>query len=240
MTVTGTAEETWTGWPVLEALRAVDRPSGRVVVISAHPDDEVLGAGGLVTSLAGTATTVAFVTVTDGEASHRGSGAMAADELAQRRSVELLDALTALGHPDPDVTRLRLPDSDVAAHVPELTDSIARAVCGADLVVCPAVTDGHIDHATVGLVTRAVCAGLVPVWEFPIWLWHWTAPGDAGIPWERARRYPLSTAQGRAKQAALGCFVTQVRPLPGDPGGTTILPPDMLAHFTRRFEVFFT
>lgn len=240
MTTSTTDEAEWAGWPLLRTLPVVPRPTGRVVVVSAHPDDEVLGAGGLIAALAGTAPSPIFVTVTDGEASHPGSPGVRPGDLAEQRAAELVSGLRMLGHQRPTITRLGLPDSGLAPHVDELAQGIGRAVTGADLVLCPAVADGHIDHATVGRVTLQVCRGRAPVWQFPIWVWHWTLPGADGVPWDRARRFEISSAERARKRAALACFTTQTRPLPADGSGTTILPPEVLAHFDRPYEMFFT
>lgn len=245
MTHPATAEETWASWPRLRELAPLPLPRGHIVVVSAHPDDEVLGAGGLLAGLGADAdsadtTDVRFVMVTDGEASHPGQPGVVPGLLVRQRVAELTKSLHVLGHQAPWVSRLRLPDSEVADHVDELAYRLERAIAGADLVLCPAADDGHPDHATVGRVTRGLCAGQVPVWEFPIWMWHWTAPGDGALPWERAHRFELSAEAVARKSRALACLTSQIQPLPLHPPGDTILPPEMLAHFTRPFEVFLT
>jgi GlcNAc-PI de-N-acetylase len=44
------------------------------VIVAAHPDDEVLGAGGLISVLAASRARLRLVAVTDGEHSHLGHG----------------------------------------------------------------------------------------------------------------------------------------------------------------------
>lgn len=239
MTADGVDEALWLVWPRLHLLPDVPPPTGRVVIVAAHPDDEVLGAGGLIARLASTPTRLAFVTVTDGEASHPGVAAPTAEELAVQRAEELRAALDTLGHREPDITRLRLPDSGVAAYEEELAVALEQQTRNADLVLCPFVGDGHSDHSAVGRVTLRVCAGRAEVWQIPIWMWHWTRPDAAGIRWQRAARFELSESELARKREAVACFVSQVQPLPGTGPETTMLPPDVLAHFDRPFEVFF-
>lgn len=234
-----TDERLWRSWPTLAALPRLPAPGGRVVVISAHPDDEVLGAGGVIAGLAGTSAELSFVTVTDGEASHPGAP-VDPTTLAEQRAVELVDALRALGHPDASITRLKLPDSGVSPYVKELAPALRTLTEHADLVLCPAATDGHPDHAAVGRVALEVCRDRVPVWQYPIWMWHWTTPGTSSVDWNRAGRRDLPAVIVDRKRAALQCFATQLHPLPGDESGTVIVPPAALAHFERSFEVFFT
>lgn len=234
----GTAEASWADWPVLRTLPPVTRPRGRVAVVSAHPDDEVLGAGGLIASLAGTPAVVSFLAVTDGEASHPPTPVLTPEALAARRVDELTRALSTLGLVPPDLSRLGLPDSHVDEQVDVLAERIEEHIRGADLVLCPA-QDGHSDHDAVNRATKSAAEGQARVWEFPIWVWSWTRPGDLALPWERARRYDLSESEQRRKRRALACFVTQVRPFPDIDGGT-MLPPDVLEHFERPFEVFLT
>ncbi len=241
MSSVGTLEIEWAEWPFLETLPKLSRPRGRVVVVSAHPDDEVLGAGGLLALLARNEQAAPhFVTVTDGEASHGAQQYPRGQELAARRAHELIEGLRVLGYRDPEITRLGLPDSDVAAHVDELASRLMTMVSSADLVLCPARTDGHVDHAAVGKVTTEICAGKVPVWEFPIWLWHWTKPGDPEMSWEGAGRIAIAPEAMQRKRRALECFGSQIAVLPGDDSQVVILPPEVLEHFHRPYEVFFT
>ena len=96
------------------------------VILAAHPDDEVLGAGGVVCLLAAAGSRLRLIAVTDGEASHPGHGDPAA--LARRRAQERAAALRELGAADAEVVRLGLPDSGAGRPGSE----IAAAVRGPD------------------------------------------------------------------------------------------------------------
>ena len=52
---------------------------------------------------------------------------------------------------------------------------------------------------------------------------------------ERALRVPLSAEAARRKRTAIGCFTSQLRPR--GPQRPPVLPPGMIAHFTRDQEV---
>lgn len=226
----------WRDWFDHHCLPAVPPVAGRVVVLSAHPDDEVLGAGGW---LAGHAPRdVLFCTATDGEASHPGSPTLSPTELAQVRAGELERALAALGHVDAEIVRLGLPDSGLASVRDDLTERVARLVADADLVLAPFHADGHTDHDTLGLVARQLCAGVRRLWEYPVWAWEWNAPEEAPIPWAAAGLHVLGAEQRQRKQAALACFTSQVAPLSADPADRVVLTPPMLTHALRPYEVF--
>ena len=70
----GTPEADWRAWPgARPASRAPPMTAGRsAVVIAAHPDDEVLGVGGLLSLLAAGAPELRVVAVTDAERRIRG------------------------------------------------------------------------------------------------------------------------------------------------------------------------
>ena len=69
----GTDEADWRAWAGLHRLPVADLTGwARVLVLAAHPDDEVLGVGGTMAQLAAAGARLRLVSVTDGEASHPG------------------------------------------------------------------------------------------------------------------------------------------------------------------------
>jgi LmbE family N-acetylglucosaminyl deacetylase len=255
----GTPESAWRAWPGLAGLPVADplaalartplsdgpAPTGppgrgtarRVLVVAAHPDDEVLGFGGTLAVLAAARVRLRLVSVTDGEASHPRSGTAVARDLAAVRTRELRQALGRLGADVRSVT-LGMPDGRVARHDRALTGELTALLDGCDLCVAPFRRDLHPDHDAVG--RAALAAGTargVPVWEYPVWAWHWAAPGDPRLPWHRAARIPLPPTAVARKNEALECFRSQIHPLGDGPGDEAILPPADLDHFRRDFEV---
>ncbi|MFF8556511.1 PIG-L deacetylase family protein [Streptomyces sp. NPDC015501] len=230
--------QAWQGWAGLPeaALDAVTR----VVVVAAHPDDEVLGFGGALAMLAASGTEVTVVAVTDGEGSHPDSDLVTASELVRLRTAETRAALAELGAADSTVVRLRIPDTRVDRFEDEVAARIAPLLDGADLLVAPWTGDVHGDHEAAGrAAVRAAASTRTPCWLYPVWMWHWAAPGDPRVPWRRAALIPLSSTALERKRAAVGRFVSQIAPLGPGPGDAAILPPHELAHHLRDREVVF-
>lgn len=229
----GTSEAAWRGWPDLERLPAADISGwASVVVLAAHPDDEVLGVGGTMSLLAASGARIRLVAVTDGEASHPRLTATGA--LAERRVAESAAALAALGAGAAEVIRLRLPDTGLAGRQDELAASVRSLTSGFDVCLAPWEGDAHADHDAVGRSARR--ASVAPVIFYPVWAWHWAAPGDPRLPWASAIRIPLPVAVAAAKDAAIRCFTSQLEAR-SELG--PVLTAGMLEHFSRRFETLF-
>ncbi|WP_051757062.1 PIG-L deacetylase family protein [Kitasatospora purpeofusca] len=243
----GTPEQAWESWSGLKGLPTVDalavlpaRPDRRprVLVVAAHPDDEVLGFGGTLAVLAASGVRVRLVSVTAGEASHPHSRASVARNLAAVRNRELHEALARLGAADVQRVALAVPDGEVARHEREVSGRLTELLRDCDLCVAPYSHDRHPDHEAAGRAALAAGASRgVAVWEYPVWAWHWAVPGDGRLPWHRAVRLPLPFAAQDRKRAALACFRSQIEPLGDRPEDAAILPPAELAHFRRDFEV---
>ncbi|MBB1042901.1 PIG-L family deacetylase, partial [Dietzia sp. Cai40] len=75
--------------------------------------------------------------------------------------------------------------------------------------------------------------------EYPVWAWHWAAPGDPRVPWARRRRVVLTDHELAAKRAAVSEFVTQVAPLSDRSGDEAILPDWVLDRLVTREETVF-
>lgn len=212
------------------------------ILLAAHPDDETLGAGGLLAHLKAAGAAAEVLLCTAGEASHPGSPTTTPERLAAVRLEEFGRAMSVLG-PAGGWQFLELPDgrlaehrADVARHVQE---AIGRHSGPAErlVIVAPYRSDGHPDHDTLGSVAAELAqAGGHGLLEYPIWYWHWATPEHP--EWRRWVRLPLGTAQQRAKQDALRTHTSQLEPLSGRPGDEALLADHFLVHFERPFEVF--
>ncbi|WP_295999475.1 PIG-L family deacetylase [Rugamonas sp.] len=240
----GTPDADWQAWGGLAALPLLDvaalvPPGARAVIVAPHPDDEMLGCGGLLQALAAQRSRTLLVAVTDGAASHPGSPLWPPHRLACARPLETGHALDVLGLAGTQVIRARLPDGDVAAHAPQLQTMLQQLLRPGDVVFATWRLDGHPDHEASGhaaaLAARACRATLV---ELPIWSWHWAAPGDVRIPWRRARRLVLSSERLRRKRDAIHCYHSQLRADPST-GRPSVLPPTVLERLLHPYEIYF-
>lgn len=241
----GTDEAEWRSCPQMMDARAVDLDAWvarypRIWIVSPHPDDEVLALGATMARLSRRGADLRVVSVTAGAASHPGSARWPEAALLRVRPAELRRALDVLDIAA-KVFELSLPDGDVTRHRDVIKGFLAQQVAVDDLIVAPWRWDGHPDHeATSEAAARAaerIGADLV---EYPVWMWHWATVEDDRIPWTRGRCVRLNDDERDAKREAIRQFVSQVTPdVAFDPPRAAILPPNVVARFTRPFEVFF-
>ncbi len=221
-------------WLASDALRAAPelelRPTA-LLVVAAHPDDEVLGAFGSMLRARDAGIPIDVVVATDGEGSHPGSPTHPPARLAAIRREEDAAALAGTGA---RLHRLGLPDGGLVARRRALVDGIAPHVAAlpeAALVVAPWACDGHPDHEAVGDVAAALARerGLPCAWA-PIWAWLWGGPGL--LEGSVVRRVPLHAAARAEKAAAIAAHASQVAPLSPHPADRAVLTPTMLERFS--------
>ncbi|MCA9772101.1 MAG: PIG-L family deacetylase [Myxococcales bacterium] len=141
-------------------------PSSRVLVLAAHPDDETLGAGGLIQRAlaAGAAARVVFATSGDNNPWPQRAlerrwriGPAERARWGARRRAEALEALACLGVSSEDVVFLDYPDrglTDLLLKRPDAwLDELARVILDWEptLVVAPSVNDRHPDHSALAV-----------------------------------------------------------------------------------------
>lgn len=219
----------------------------RVLVVAPHPDDESLGCGGLIATLAWKGTAFRFVFVTDGGASHRHSQSWPRPRLAARREAEATEALRRLGVGAE--TRLFLGLADAAmpsAHSSDWQSAMDRVVAlvrtfEPDLALLPWRRDPHSDHRASWTLARSAihCAGCHPlVLEYAIWLEELGASDDYPRNHEaEAIRFDISHALS-LKRAAIAAHATQTTALIDDDPDGFFLAPATIARLTQPVETF--
>ncbi|HEU5250183.1 MAG TPA: PIG-L family deacetylase [Thermoanaerobaculia bacterium] len=142
----------------LVPYEVTDLTAGRVLVLAAHPDDEVLGAGGLIALCAGLGSAVRIWIATDGTA-QQGAEAEDTPAYAERRREESRRAARALGVDAPVFAGLS--DRSLASRADELSRLVAAEISAfePDLVLCPSPVEIHPDHrALAETLFRTVAA----------------------------------------------------------------------------------
>lgn len=238
----GTPESVWdaVGFVARAAPLELDRYR-RLIVVSAHPDDETLGAAGLIARLHGRGIPIELIVASDGERSHPHRRTTGAAALGHRRRKELVAATAHLA-PRSTIRWLGRPDGKLAAHCGDLVDAIGRVLgttASNTLVAAPWRADGHPDHEAVAQAAEQAAEGSgAAVIEFPIWAWLWAASDDPRLHPEGARVLHLAEPERHRKLRAIAEHRSQIAPLGDDPGDQPVLTPGFLEHFRRRYETF--
>lgn len=215
----------------LDALRPAPRwrPDIRkAIVVSPHPDDEVLGAGGIIADLRRKNLPVTVIAITDGEAAYPGTSG-----LGPIRRAEQQNALGKIGVSNADIKRLGMPDGDVALHEEQLVGQLQEMLTPGTLLVAPWEFDPHPDHEACGrAAARATqrCGNRLASYLF--WTWHRLAP-DA-LMRTKPRCFDLDEELSQRKASALASYRSQLEWKEGEP----ILPDLLLAPARRTFETF--
>ncbi len=238
----GTSEEAWlasTRWAGVPALR-ISEPN-RLVVLSSHPDDESLGAAGLITRFAGLGIPVTVVVATNGDASHPHSPTLSPQQLSALRRQELMSAISLLA-PRADVHFADLPDGKLSEHEQDLSDVLdSFALTEGDLIVAPWRGDGHPDHEVAGRVAARIATETrAQLLEYPVWMWHWASPTSNEVPWSSFVSLQLDSEELSRKAAAIAAHVTQNSALSAAPGDEILLTEGFRDYFHRPFEIYVT
>ena len=238
----GTPEATWQNSGRLWSLPEVDSailvpPGSRAVIVSPHPDDEILGTGGLLAQLSDLGRKVLIIAVTDGTASHPDSPEWPTARLAETRPQETRDALQRLHMRHVALVRLHLPDGGGETFESELEEALKALLEPGDIVFGTWRFDGHPDHESVGRAVTTVAGALdLPFVEVPVWTWHWATPEDSRVPWSRARRIVLDAPTLARKVHAVQAFRSQIE-ADDSTGRAPILPDHVIERLTRPYEV---
>jgi LmbE family N-acetylglucosaminyl deacetylase len=143
----------------------------KIMVFAPHQDDETLGAGGYIATAVKNGAKVQVVLVTDGNKRR----------ISSLRNLEFEKATKELGLKKEDLILLRYQDGTLKKqNFNELKKKFENQINTFDpnVIISPASTDSHPDHATTGRALEALAKNMnTPLYEYIIKL--------PKIPWER-------------------------------------------------------
>lgn len=217
------------------------RRKGRWLFLVPHPDDEVLGCGGLLHRLAANGDRPIVVFLTNGAASHKGSPTWPANRIAVARRMEAAASLRNLKIPSTDFFRLDWPDaSPFAASSPSFAASRDRllGICRKANIRAIATTwsgEPHCDHQAAFELAKAVSEPSLDLYEYIVW--GWTLPD---LPSKVAHRTLLRVdVRGTAprRRRALAWHRTQMTGMISDATEAFRLRSEMMALADRDVEI---
>ncbi len=153
------------------------------LVFAPHPDDEVLGCGGVLALKAQAGARVKVVVMTDGRASHR--TLIDEEDLVRMRRAEAEEAAVQLGLVATDYVFLGFEDHRLMQHRDAAIDRVFEIIdqFKPEEVYLPHRRDGITDHVETNRIVREAVNRIkrpVTLLEYPVWLWNcwpWTQSG---------------------------------------------------------------
>jgi len=186
-----------------------------VLVVAAHPDDEILGLGGTLARHAAEGDAVHILIVAEGATAREGGTAHDTGKLrdAAARAAQAIGAKTIdmLGLPDNQLDTLALLDviRPIESAVRKISPTLVYTHHGSDLNL-----DHRIVHQAVVTACRPVPTSTIKkIYGFEtLSSTEWAAPsmGPAFNP----THFVCITETLHAKKAALQCYKTEMRPFP--------------------------
>ena len=117
------------------------KATDRILVISPHPDDEIIAAGGLIQNAIQDKATLRIAEITDGNK----------HGLKDLRYQELKDAVALLGVNAQEISFLNFPDGLAKNYIPEIQNNLSQIISQfkPTILVYPYGLDEHPDHKAV-------------------------------------------------------------------------------------------
>ncbi|ARP81735.1 hypothetical protein CAL12_13540 [Bordetella genomosp. 8] len=237
----GTPESQWRAWLDRRALRQghaaeLVRPGGTLHIVAPHPDDEILGCGGIMREAYLAGVSLCIWAITNGEQSHPGSALWDPAGLARERVRESMQAL-ALIAPGTPRHPLGIPDGGVTDFEDDIAARLALSIRPRDTVIAPWQWDGHPDHEAASRAAfRAARARACRFLETPIWAWHWMTPDAGAFPTDDALAIRVGVDAMVLRRRAVMCFRSQLQ-ADASTGKPPVLTAAMLERLERPYEV---
>lgn len=208
----------------------------RTLILAPHPDDEVMGCGGLIQRLSQQGNPPHVIILSGGGKSHAGCCGIEEDLLTAERRSAARRILSNLGLPESHLHLLDFPDGGISLTHPEMEQ--LRALMSAinpETVFIPHQGEGWPDHLVCRDLVKAIPSlNSAPVYEYCVWFWYYNV---WNLDWKNATVLRMSPEEHVAKCQAVDDYTTALAPC-GKPWAG-VLPKLLVAAAKWDKELYF-
>lgn len=186
---------------------------GNVLIVSPHPDDEILGCGALIKKMNAEGKSVSIVFLTKGENT---TNKIDKEKLITERKKLALSALQYVGQPLEKVFFLDYEDGKVNSSNPEtlkLKELIEQINPKAIFVTHK--YEGWNDHVQANsIISKIAFEKKIKAFEYCVWFWY-TMPFNKifDIKWVNARHIQMNRKDRKFKISAINIYTKEREPL---------------------------
>ena len=216
-------------------LSDVSVATGTAFIIAPHPDDEVMGCGGLIQRLVKQGCNVHVVLMTGGEGSHQDCCDTSKSQIKDARRSLCTDIDRQLGVDNSHIHSLDYADGGIlAAHNETERLQALISKLKPNTIFVPHWGEGWPDHVNTRSIIRSIASHDATIYEYCVWLWYYNV---WRLDWNNARVLSMSEEEHKMKCLCVDGYVTPLAPC-GKPW-SGVLPRVLLDALRWRKELFF-
>lgn len=208
-----------------------------VLIVAPHPDDEVIGCGGLIARLVEKGCMPHIIVMTGGEGSHRVCCSAMAEDIKAARRMLTRKALAVLGMTEDHIHELNFPDGGIEECQKEEMGILKTLIdtLKPETVLVPHWGEGWPDHVNAAKIVKQMVAGKAEVWEYCVWMWYYNV--WRGLDWKNAAVLTMNPREHLRKIEAIEAYVRPLAPC-GKPWSGVLPEVFIKAHRGNR-ELYF-
>lgn len=209
----------------------------RTVIVAPHPDDEVIGCGGLIARMLAQGKKPHVIILTGGEGSLGSQSGIDREDIIKARRNLTHEALTELGLPMENLHEFNLADGHIGESTEEQLNEVRECIIGLnpDMLLVPHWGEGWPDHINVSKLFTKGLPNNCEVWEYCVWMWYYNV--WRGLDWKNASVLRLTKEEQSLKNRAIDEYVLPLSPI-GRPWSGD-LPPIFLKAARGPVELYF-
>lgn len=183
----------------------------KVLIIAPHPDDEVIGCGGLIARLVLECNMPHIAILTGGEGSHNHCCSVAPNDIKTSRRKLTDNALCILSVNREHIHELDFPDGNISTDnseikkLNEIIDEIAP-----NIILVPHWGEGWPDHINTGEIIKKIAPKQATIYEYCVWMWYYNV--WRGLDWKNAYKLKMTPREYQLKLEAMDAYIKPLAP----------------------------